>query len=203
MTTGRAVDVENIYERGLQLFVNGHNAWQHLREHVLGEKNGGEERGWVLLIPALRTELAAAEVEELRALAQASSYESSPSRLRPIYLQFLDCIQQSIEGAAKRCWYWEQTPGAEGRWATFGREGVLAYLDDHCVRTAFLPEKNSGAWSDPTVGTPRYRLFLACLERLRHRYQRAIRSNRIEAIQPALDDLLQQGLDDASWRALL
>ena len=45
MTTGRTVDVEAICERPLRLFVNGDNAWGHMRDHALGMQHNGEEQG--------------------------------------------------------------------------------------------------------------------------------------------------------------
>jgi hypothetical protein len=196
MTTGITIDVEAICERPLRLFIHGNNAWEHMRDHALGEKYPGEEQGWRLLLPALENELIAAALEELR------KNECPRRRLEPIYRQFLDCIQRSVEGAAGRNWYWELRPGNDARWATFGREGVLAYLDEDFVRTGFLPEKDPEAWSDPSVGVPLYRLFLACLDRVRDKYENAVKWNRIETIERALDDLLQHGLDEASWNAL-
>ncbi len=203
MSTGITVDVEPLCERQLQVFVSGHNAWGHLRDHGLGMRESGEEQGWGVLLPGLMLELAAGRLDELRDLARTASVDSIPQRLQSIYREFLTCIQQAVERAARLSWYWEEVPGTQCRWSAFGKEGILAHLDDDYVRTGYLPEKNPDNWSDPSIGSsPGYRLFVACLERVYEKYQRAVKSRQIETIEAALADLLMTRLDEASWKAL-
>jgi hypothetical protein len=202
MTTGITVDVEPLCERPLQLFVSGHNAWGHLRDHALGMQESGEEQGWGLLLPGLMAQLSAGNLEALRELARAVSVDAIPARLNPIYREFLRCIQQAVEGAVRVNWYWEEVAPAESRWSVFGKEGIFAHLDDDYVRTGYLPEKNPDAWSDPSVGSPPFRLFLACLLRVQVKYRTNLSRRRIESIHDDFDNLLNTGIDEKLWGAM-
>jgi hypothetical protein len=203
MSTGITVDIEPLCERQLQLFVDGHNAWGHLWDHALGVKEPGEEQGWGLLLPALLVELTAGCLDEIRDLARTTSVDSIPVRLEPIYREFLGCIQQAVERGVRLNWYWEEVPGTQCRWSVFGKEGILAHLDDDYVRTGYLPETNPDNWSDPSVGSPDYRLFRACLNRVKTKYRKASKRRLIEKIQADFAQLLRTNLDEASWNALL
>src|SRR5438105_3343556 len=119
MATDRTVDVEAICDRPLPLFVNGHNAWEHMRSHGLGMQNNGEEQGWGLLLPALQGELTAGQLAELRDVARATNLDPGHARLGPIYTQFLDSIQGGVERASRLNWYWEEAAGSDCRWSTF------------------------------------------------------------------------------------
>src|SRR5262249_54970673 len=149
MTTGVTVDVEAICERPLQLFVNGYNAWQHLREHALGMKDNGEERGWGLFLPPLGTALSAGELPDLRSAAMATSLDPDHPKLGPIYKQFLGCVKGGVERASRLDWFWENAAGtgSDSRWSTFCPEGIVGHLDDDVVRTGYLPEKDPSKWS--------------------------------------------------------
>jgi hypothetical protein len=202
MTTERRVHVEEICERPLQLFVNGNNAWDHMREHGLGMRNNGEEQGWGLLLPALQTELAAGQLSGLREVARGTNFDPGHDRLGPIYIQFLDSIQHGVERASRLNWYWEEVPGSDCRWSTFGHEGIVAHLDDDYVRTGYLPERDTSKWSGNT-GNACFRLFQACLQRVQARYNRAVKSRRIEKVQAALATVLRSGLSEAQWVGLV
>jgi hypothetical protein len=200
MTTERTVDVEAICDRPLQLFANGHNAWEHMRDHGLGMRNNGEEQGWGLLLPALQSELAAGRLGDLRDVARATNLDPGHARLGPIYTQFLDSIQRSVEGASRLHWYWVEAPGSDCRWSTFGHEGTVAHLDEERVRTGYLPEHDPSKWRGGG-GKACFRLFQACLRRVQAKYNRAVRSGRIESIQADLAAVLRSGLAEADWVA--
>jgi hypothetical protein len=200
MSTGRTVDIDPFGNRPLELFVSGHNALEHLRYHVLGDRERGEEHGWRLLIPALRAEMDAGHIDTLRDMARPARVETLPARLGPIYKQFLDRLEQTVEKAVDLHWHWEEVPGGSCRWCTFGTDGIFARLDEDYVHTGYLPEKNRDIWSDPATGTnPCYRLFLACLRRVQRMYNNG--HNCIESISPAFLQLLQTGLTQAEWNA--
>jgi len=201
MATERTVDVESICEQPLKLFTDQYNAWGHLRDHGLGVRNHGEEQGWGQLLPALQTELSAGQLPDLRNEARATNYDPDHTRLGPIYRQFLDSIQQGVERASRLNWYWEETTGSECRWSTFGHEGILAHLDDDYVRTGYLPARDSSKWSGGK-GNSRFRLFQACLRRVQEKYNRAVKSGRIEKVEGALATLLRTGLTETDWAAL-
>jgi hypothetical protein len=201
MAMERTVDVEAICDRSLQLFVNGNNAWDHMRDHGLGMRNNGEEQGWGLLLPALQSALAAGQLPDLRDVARATNFDPGHARLRPIYTQFLDSIQHGVERASRLNWYWEETPGSDCRWSTFGHEGIVAHLDEDYVRTGYLPEHDTSKWSGIT-GDACFRLFQACLLRVQAKYNRAVKSGRIEKVQAALTTVLRSGLTEAEWAAL-
>ena len=150
MAMERTVDVDAICDRPLQLFVNAYNAWDHMRDHGLGMRKKGEEQGWGLLLPALQSELVAGKLQDLQDLARATNLDPDHARLGPIYMQFLDSIQQGVERASRLNWYWEETPGSNCRWSTFGHEGIIAHLDEDYVRTGYLPEHDSSKWSGST-----------------------------------------------------
>src|SRR5262249_21243168 len=158
-----------------------HNAWGHMRRHGLGLGNNGEEEGWGLLLPALQSELVAGRLAELRRVAQATELDPNHVRLGPIYKQFLDSIQRGVERASRLHWYWEEGPGPDCRWSAFGHEGILAHLDEDYVRTGYLPEHNPSRWTGD-AGNAGFRLFQACLLRLQAKYNRAVRSGRIESV---------------------
>jgi hypothetical protein len=201
MSTERTVDVEEICDRPLELFVNGNNAWDHMRDHGLGMRNNGEEQGWGLLLSALQSELAAGDLPDLRDMARATSLDPGHARLGPIYAQFLDLIQRGVERASRLHWYWEDAPGSDGRWSILGHEGMVAHLDEDYVRTGYLPEHDPSTWSGG-AGTARFRLFLACLRRVQAKYNRAVRSRSIEHVQPAFATVLRSGLTEVDWVAL-
>jgi hypothetical protein len=206
MCTGRMVDIEPLGNRPLELFVNSYNALQHLHDHALGGRTPhGEEHGWRLLLPALQAEMDAGHIDRLREMARGARADVLPPRLAPIYQQFLDRMEQTVEGAVALQWHWEEAPGGECRWSTLGHDGIFAHLDDDYVRTGYLPEKDPDAWSDPAAErNARYRLFLACLRRIQGKYNRNVRSNRIVSgsISTAFAQLLQRGLTEAAWSAL-
>src|SRR5438046_5976553 len=101
MAMERTVDVEAICDRPLQLFVNGNNAWDHMRDHGLGMRKNGEEQGWGLLMPALQSELVAGQLPDLRDVARATNLDPDHARLGPIFTQFLDSIQRGVERASR------------------------------------------------------------------------------------------------------
>jgi hypothetical protein len=195
------VDVEPIHDDRLQLFVNANNAWEHMRDHGLGIRKNGEEQGWGLLLPALESELAGGHLADLRDVARATNLDPDHPRLGPIYMQFLDAIQQGVERAWRLRWFWEEAPGWDSRWSTFGHTGILAHLDDDCVRTGYLAEHDPSKWSGGD-GEPRFRLFQACLVRAQAKYNRAVKSGRMEQVQEALKKVLRDGLTEAEWAAL-
>jgi hypothetical protein len=197
----RTVDVEAICDRPLQLFVNEHNAWEHMRDHGLGMRNNGEEQGWGLLLPALQSELGAGRLADLRDVARATSLDPDHTRLGPIYTQFLESVQRGVERASHLHWYWEEVPGSECRWSAFAHEGIIAHLDEDYVRTGYLPERDSSTWS-AGAGSACFRLFQACLLRVQAKYNRAVRSGRIESVQAALAAVFRSGLTEADWAAL-
>lgn len=201
MAMERTVDVEEICDRPLQLFVNGYNAWDHMRDHGLGMRKKGEEQGWGLLLPALQSELIAGQLSDLRDVARATDLEPEHGRLGPIYIQFLDAVQRGVERAARLNWYWEESPGSDCRWSTFGHKGILAHLDEDYVRTGYLPEHDPSKWTGST-GDPCFRLFQACLLRVQAKYNRAVKGGRIENIQPALATVLRSGLTEVEWATL-
>lgn len=201
MATERTVNVEAICDRPLQLFINGHNAWDHMRDHGLGMRNNGEEQGWGLLLPALQSELAAGRLPGLRDVARATNLDPGHARLGPIYTQFLDSIQQGVERASRLNWYWDEAPGSDCRWSTFGHEGFVAHLDEDFVHTGYLPEHDTSKWSGDT-GNACFRLFQACLRRVQRKYNSAVDSGRIENVQPDLEKILRSGLTEAEWTAL-
>ena len=201
MTTERTVNVETICDRPLQLFTNGHNAWDHMRDHGLGMRHHGEEQGWGLLLPALQSELGAGRLADLREVARGTNLDPDHDRLGPIYTQFLDSIQQGVERASRLHWYWEEAPGGDGRWSFFGHEGICAHLDEDYVRTGYLPEHDPSKWNRGQ-GNACFRLFHACLARIQAKYNRAVRSGRIESVQTAFKKVLQSGLTEADWAAL-
>jgi hypothetical protein len=201
MTMKRTVDVEPVSDRPLQLFVNGHNAWDHMRDHGLGMRVNGEEQGWGVLLPALKSELASGQLPDLRKVAGETNLDPTHARLGPIYMEFLDSIQHGVERASRLNWYWEETPGSDCRWSTFCREGIFAHLDEDFVRTGYLPEHDTSKWNGST-GNATFRLFYACLLRVQAKYNRAVRSGRIEKVQGALAAILRSGLTQADWAAL-
>jgi hypothetical protein len=201
MAAERTVDVEAMTDRPLQLFINGHNAWDHMRDHGLGMRNNGEEEGWGLLLPALQSELAAGRLADLRDVARATNLAPEHARLGPIYTQFLGSIQQGVERASRLNWHWEEAPGSECRWSTFGHEGIVAHLDEDYVRTGYLPERDRSKWSGGR-GNPCFRLFYACLRRVQEKYNRGVKSRRIEKVAPALETVLRCGLTETDWAAL-
>lgn len=201
MATGRTVEVEEICDRPLQLFVNAYNAWDHMRDHGLGMRKKGEEHGWGLLLAALRSELDAGKLPELQDMARTTNLDPGHPRLGPIYMQFLDSIQRDVEQAAHLNWYWVEAPGWDCRWSTFGHKGIIAHLDEDYVRTGYLPEDDPSKWAG-SAGEPCFRLFQACLKRVQARYNRAVKSGRIESIQPALAIVLRSGLTEADWAIL-
>jgi hypothetical protein len=97
-------------------------------------------------------------------------------------------------------WYWEETPGSDCRWSAFGHEGIFAHLDEEYVRTGYLAEHDPSKWS---VGAESacFRLFQACLLRVQAKYNRAVRSGRIEHIASDLANVLRSGLSEADWVA--
>ncbi|HEY7428765.1 MAG TPA: hypothetical protein VH682_31330 [Gemmataceae bacterium] len=203
MATEWMVDVDMICDRSLQLFTNENNAWDHMRVHGLGMRNGrnGEEQGWGLLLPALQSELTAGQLPDLRDVARATNFDPDHARLGPIYMQFLDSIQHGVERASRLNWFWEDAPGSDHRWSTFGREGIFAHLDEDYVRTGYLPEHDTSKWSGGT-GNACFRLFQSCLRRVQFKHDRAVKSRRIEKVQPALEKVLRSGLTEAEWTAL-
>jgi hypothetical protein len=201
MPDERTVDVEAICDRPLQLFVNANNAWEHMRDHGLGMRKNGEEQGWGLLLPALQSELVAGQLPGLREAARATTFDPGHPRLGPIYTQFLDAIQQGVERASRLHWFWEEAPGSDCRWSTFGHEGILAHLDDDYVRTGYLPEHDTSKWG-ASAGDACFRLFQACLVRVQAKYNRAVKSGRIEKVQAALAKVLRSGLTEAEWVGL-
>lgn len=201
MATERTVDVETICERPLQLFTDEYNAWHHMLDHGLGMRNNGEEQGWRLVLPALQSEVAAGHLPDLRNVARATNFDLGHVRLGPIYVQFLSSIQHGVERAARFQWYWEESPGSDCRWLTFGLEGLVAHLDADYVRTGYLPENDMSKWSGST-GSACFRLFQACLRRVQDKYNRAVKSRRIEKVQPALASVLRTGLSETEWAAL-
>jgi hypothetical protein len=203
MTTERTVDVATICDRPLQLFTDGNNAWDHMRNHGLGMgmQNNGEEQGWGLLLTALQSEMAAGRLADLRDVARATSLDPGHARLGPIYTQFLDSIQHGVERASRLRWHWEEAPGSDCRWSTFGHEGILAHLDEDYVRTGYLPERDTSKWSGGT-GNTRFRLFQACLRRVQAKYNHAVKSRRIEKVQDAFGTVLRSGLTETEWTAL-
>jgi len=201
MSTKRTVDVEAICDRPLQLFVNGYNAWDHMCNHGLGMRSNGEERGWGLLLPALQSELAAGRLADLREVARATNLDPGHVRLGPIYTQFLDSIQRDVEIGSRLHWYWEEAPGSDCRWSIFGHEGIVAHLDENYVRTGYLPERDTSKWTGG-AGSACFRLFQACLRRVQAKYNRVVRSGRIEDVQDALSAVLRSGLTEAEWAAL-
>jgi hypothetical protein len=201
MPTERTVDVDAICGRPLQLFVSAYNAWDHMRDHGLGIRQRGEEQGWGLLLPVLQDEMDAGKLQDLQDLARVTNLDPDHARLGPIYKQFLRSIQQGVERASRLNWYWEETPGSSCRWSTFGHEGIFAHLDEEYVRTGYFPEHDSSKWSERT-GDARFRLFQACLLRVQHKYNRAVKAARIESVQPSLMTLLRSGLTEADWATL-
>lgn len=202
MTRERTVDVEAICDRPLQLFVNDYNAWDHMCDHGLGMRNNGEEQGWGLLLPALQSELAAGRLADLRDVARVTNPDSGHASLGPIYTPFLDSIQRGVERASRLHWYWEEAPASDCRWSIFGHEGIVAHLDEDYVRTGYLPERDTSKWSGGT-GNACFRLFQACLRRVQAKYNREVRSGRIEDVQAALAAVLRSGLTEADWAALV
>jgi hypothetical protein len=201
MTMERTVDVEAICDRPLQLFVNETNAWDHMRDHGLGIRNNGEEQGWGLLLTALQSELAAGQLPDLRDVARTTNFDPGHARLGPIFAQFLDSIQHGVERASRMNWYWEEAAGSDCRWSTFGHEGIVAHLDEDYVRTGYLPETDTSKWSGST-GNACFRLFHACLRRVQVKYNRALKSGRIENVEAALATVLRSGLTEEEWAAL-
>ena len=201
MAMERTVDVEAICDRPLQLFVNAYNAWDHMRDHGLGMRIKGEKQGWGLLLPALQCELLAGKLQDLRDVARATNPDPEHVRLGPIYMQFLSSIQQGVERASRLKWYWEETLGSNCRWSTFGYEGIFAHLDEDYVRTGYLPEHDSSKWQAST-GDAHFRLFQACLIRVQHKYNRALKAGRIDRIHSALATVLRSGLTEAEWATL-
>src|SRR5262249_51221407 len=161
------------------------NAWGHLRDHGLGIRNNGEEQGWGVLLPALEKEMSTGQLPDLQTTARATNYDPTHARLGPIYREFLDSIQQGVERASRLNWHWEEPPGSECRWSMFGHEGIVAHLDEDYVRTGYLPERDRSKWSGG-AGSARFRLFQACLRRFQEKYNRAVKSRRIEKVEGAL-----------------
>src|SRR5947209_19663578 len=127
MATGRAIEVEAICRRrSLQLFVNGNNAWTHMRDHALGLRKPGEERGWGLLLPRLQKALDGDQLADLRDRARATDATPGTPPLHLIYEDFLDRLRKSVERASRLGWFWEERPGSECRWVTFSPEGIIA-----------------------------------------------------------------------------
>ena len=201
MTTGRVVDVEAICDRPLQLFVDGFNAWDHMRSHALGMNHDGEEQGWGLLVSALQSELAAGQLQDLRDVARATNLDPEHNRLGPIYAGFLDRMQRGVERASRLNWFWEEKPGLNSRWSTFGHEGIFAHLDEDYVRTGYLLVCDPAKWSG-SGGSALFRLFNACLARVQAKYNYAVKSGRMENMQPALLAVFRTGLTEAAWRVL-
>lgn len=201
MATERTVDVETICDHPLQLFTNRHNAWDHMRDHGLGLRSNGEEQGWALLLAALESELAAGRLPDLRELARRTNLDPAHARLGPIFTQFLDSIQHAVERASRLNWHWEEAPGSECRWSIFGVEGIFAHLDEEYVRTGYLPEQDASKWKGSTRNAS-FRLFQACLRRVQAKYNRAVKSRRIENVQAALATVLRSGLTETEWAAL-
>jgi hypothetical protein len=201
MATERTVDVDTICDRPLQLFTDENNAWGHMRDHGLGIRNKGEEEGWGLLLPALQKELNAGQLPDLQTAARRTNYDPDHARLGPIYREFLDSIQYGVERASRLNWHWEESPGSECRWSTFGHEGIVAHLDEDYVRTGYLPERDRSKWTGGR-GNPCFRLFYACLRRVQEKYNRGVRSRRIEKVAPALETVLRCGLTETDWAAL-
>ena len=202
MAKERTVDVEAITGRPLQLFVDENNAWEHMRDHGLGMRNYGEEQGWGLLLPALQSELVSGQLTDLRNLARATNVNPGHARLGPIYSQFLDSIKQGVERANRLHWFWEESPSSACRWSTFGQEGIFAHLDEDYVRTGYLPEDDPSKWNG-RKGNASFRLFRACLRRVKAKHDRAVKSGRMEHVQPALAKVLRCGLTEAEWAALV
>jgi hypothetical protein len=98
-------------------------------------------------------------------------------------------------------WFWEEAPGSDCRWSTFGHEGNVAHLDETRVRTSYLPERDPSKWRGD-AGRACFRLFQACLRRVQAKYNRAVMSGRIENIQADLAAVLRSGLAEADWAAL-
>jgi hypothetical protein len=202
MTTGWSVDVEAICrQRSLPLFVNGHNAWEHMYDHVLGIRKPGEEEGWGLLLPDLQIELRAGRLANLQHQARQAGLSPNHVTLGPIYKGFLDLVQRSVQRADRLGWFWEERPGSVCRWVTFSPEGIVTHLDEDYVRTGYLPEHDPSKWSGGG-GNGSFRLFQACLRRVQHKYDRAVKSRKIESIQPALETILRSGLAETKWAAL-
>jgi hypothetical protein len=202
MSTARTVEVEAIHQRrSLQLFVNGNNAWMHMRDHALGIRKAGEELGWGLLLPSLRVALDANRFGTLRDQSRATDRDPGHPPLSLIYNEFLDRVQQSVERASRLGWFWEEHPGADCRWFTFSPESIIACLDEDFVRTGYLPEHDPSRWSGG-VGDPCFRLFQASLARVQAKYNRAVDSGRIQSIHPALAAILRSGLSETAWSAL-
>lgn len=192
------MQVESITKRSLQLFTNEHNAWGHMRDHGLGIRNNGEEQGWGLLLPALQAELSAGQLTQLRNVARATECDPEHSRLGPIYGEFLDSIQQDVERAARLRWHWEEKSDSGYCWSTFGHDGIVACLDEDYVRTGYLPEHDTSKWQG-NKGNARFRLFQACLRRIQAKYNRGVRSKRIEKVQAELENLFRSGLTESDW----
>ena len=198
MKTDVKADVSSLCNRELELFKNAHNAWDHMLKHVLGRGGNDEEQGWRLLVTELNGELSAGCLKELRELARSGTVESPPSRLRSVYDRYLALVKKAVEQAVEREWYWEEKPGAEGRWKAFAANGILSFLDDDYVLTGFLPGVRMNEKDTPFAST-RYDLFQACLERVQWKHNRAVDSGRVERTSPALLDLLSHGLDEMNW----
>src|SRR5262249_4612401 len=145
MSTGRTVDIDPLGDRPLELFVDGHNALGHLRDHVLGVREGGEEHDWRLLLPALRAEMDAGHIDAVREMARTAGADALRGRLGLIFKQFLERVEHTVERAVALHWHWEEAPGGSCRWVTFGTDGIFARLDEDYVRTGYLPEKDRDA----------------------------------------------------------
>jgi hypothetical protein len=200
MATQPTVDAIAICGHSLPLFASQYNAWGHMRDHALGMQHAGEEHGWGQLLPALKIELDSGMLPDLRIAARAINFDDTHPRLGPIYGEFLDSIKNSVEKAVRLNWYWEETTESGIGWTTFGHEGIVAHLDDSCVRTGYILERDRSKWNGG--GGDGFRSFQACLPRVQAKFQRAVKSGRIRHIQPALASVLKTGLTNSEWAAL-
>jgi hypothetical protein len=199
MKTNIRAGTADLCGRDVELFETAYNAWDHMIDHVLGRRGNREEEGWRLLIAELDRELAAVGVVELRSLASLGRVESPPTTLRLVFHAYLTLAVKAAEQAVERKWHWEEKPGAEGRWKAFSTWGILTYLDEDYLRTAFLPTVLATGQVGGLVTTP-YDLFQACLERVRRKYNRAVDTGRVESVADELIDLFSSGLDEDAWK---
>ncbi len=196
MKTDIRAGTADLCGRNIELFETAYNAWNHMIDHVLGRRSNQEEEGWRLLIAELDSGLAVDGAVALRSLASSGRVESPPTKLLPVYRGYLDLAKKAAEQAVDREWYWEEKSGAEGRWKAFSTWGILVYLDEDFLRTAFLPAVQAAGGF---VKTP-YDLFRACLKRVQRKYNRARDSGQVEREPTPLRELLNSGLDEEAWK---
>ncbi len=200
MTTWRKVTAAPLFPHDLDLFCNAYNAWEHMVKHVFG---AGESCHWGVLIPALQSVLSAGQRDRLRDLASGASPDGVPLELTGIWPAFLKLVAAATKGGVQRGWYWEEepTPG-DGPYKVFAPSGILTCLDSTRVRTGFLPFKDdlpSGLVRDQDR---RYQLFQECWKKVRFKYKRALQGGRVVDVHTALDRLMREGMDQATWEGV-